>query len=479
MTNHIFETNINRLKVESQIMLQQTFIQKLIKDGGKPFFVGGFVRDVLLNKSPKDVDIIVEGMDITDIQESLSMLGKVNLVGESFAVIKFKPDGKEFDFDIAAPRTETKVGFGHKGFAVVSNRDITIEQDLGRRDFTINSIAVDIQTGEIFDPFCGIEDLAAREIKMTNPDAFIDDPLRILRAVQFASRFGFKIADNTFWLMKRNIGLVKEIAGERIHEELVKAFEKGGSPKAVFEMLFDIGFHDTFNLKVNRFMHIDDANIKTLGDFFSMILGHQETAPETFTTLFKGDVKIKKQMLALQLQFARLREVTGKLGKLGSDLLPLIAADMVKITTDVFQMGKVNTTIQEIFRDMQLGKLPTFVSDLKVNGNDAMEMGLKGKQIGDTLKKLFELVLTEKLPNERTVLLQKMALLVSDVTVQSTKQVIKMQEDELLKLDKQLEFVDKEIANMQRIRKDLANLHKFTSKELAKLNQNLAVLLTK
>jgi tRNA nucleotidyltransferase/poly(A) polymerase len=416
MTNK-FEDGKLKLKVESEIMMKLPFIQKLIEDGGKPFFVGGFVRDMLLGKSPKDIDIVVEKMTTEDIKFSIGKLGSLKLVGESFSVIKFKPTDSEIEFDIAAPRTETKTGVGHKGFTVVSTRDITIEQDLGRRDFTINSIAVDIQTGEILDIFNGIEDLKIPLIRMTNPATFIDDPLRILRGVQFTDRFDAQIDHHTLFAMTKHISLVKEIAGERIHDELVKAFEKGSSTSKTFKLLFSIGFHKTFGLKVNGNMHIDDTKIKTLGDFFSTIFGHSEDAPELFMKLFKGEIEVKKQMIALQKQFEMLQIVDGTKGHTSEEILPLIAAAMVKITKDAFKLGFINDDLKKVFEEMELGLIPSKITDLEITGDDVEALGLKGKPVGKALSTLFELALFKKIENKRKVLLDKLDLIVSDFTL--------------------------------------------------------------
>src|SRR5690606_8675300 len=140
---------------------------------------------------------------------------------------KFKPHGSVEDIDIAIPRTERATGEGgHKGFEVSSDHNLPIEKDLERRDFTINAIAKDIN-GNVIDPFGGQRDLKEKIIRVVNPQAFSDDPLRMLRAVQFAARFGFPIEPKTEQLIKANAHRIREIAAERILIELEKIVKKG------------------------------------------------------------------------------------------------------------------------------------------------------------------------------------------------------------------------------------------------------------
>lgn len=394
MTTHKFHTGFEQLKVESLKMLKEPFIKALVKAGGTPFFVGGFVRDTLIGKVAKDIDIVVEGMDVTDIQNSIKDLGKLNLVGESFAVLKFTSAHSQIEFDIAAPRTERKLGDGHKGFEVSSSKDITIEQDLFRRDFTINSVAVNITNGMIFDPFDGVDDLEHSIITMTNPEAFIDDPLRILRAVQMAARFDFFIGFETLHLMKKHIVLIKEIAGERMHDELLKVFDKGGSTSTVIRLLTGINFFKVFELETKS-QRIDDKEVKTPGEFFSTLLSHSKESPEVFMKLFKGEMRTKKQMLALQKE----QELFEKMP------VELLAAEMVKITKDSLDFGTVKVEVKQVFDKMKSGELPMFVTDLEISGDDLLSVGFKGKEIGDAMKELLELVLLKKLQNKKVELL--------------------------------------------------------------------------
>jgi len=150
--------------------------------GGKIYEVGGSVRDRLLNIPRKDKDLLITGLPIELIVNLIKQYGKTILAGKSFGVIKFSPHiEKDVTIDIAIPRKEVSTGVGHRDFTVEYDPDLPIEQDLARRDFTINAMAYDIEKGEIIDPFGGKEDLRNKIIRVVFPQAFAEDPLRLLR----------------------------------------------------------------------------------------------------------------------------------------------------------------------------------------------------------------------------------------------------------------------------------------------------------
>ena len=179
----------------------------LIGAGAESYIVGGAVRDELLPNTPssKDIDFLVRNLELNQIANTLSHLGKVKEVGQAFGVVTATIDGEEFDF--AIPRTaETKTGEKHTEFDVVTDPKAPIEADLGRRDFTINALAKD-SNGNIIDLFGGQEDLQNRIIRAVGDpnERFKEDPLRMLRAIQFATRFDFDIEQNTAKAIQKNI----------------------------------------------------------------------------------------------------------------------------------------------------------------------------------------------------------------------------------------------------------------------------------
>lgn len=188
-----------------------------------PIIVGGYVRDKLLNIESKDIDIELYGsVNIDTLEKLLLPYGKINVVGKSFGVIKLSYN--DFEIDFTLPRKESKSGSGHKGF------DITLEQNLDfaaaalRRDFTINAIGYDPINNIILDPYNGQDHIKQKILTHVNDETFTEDPLRILRAIQFASRFELTCSDALINLCQNMVknGCVYELPKERIFEEFKK-----------------------------------------------------------------------------------------------------------------------------------------------------------------------------------------------------------------------------------------------------------------
>ncbi len=221
--------------------MKAEFFQKIWDAGGEIYEVGGCVRDDLLGHPSKDRDYLVTGIPMNALTSLLKPFGKVALVGKSFGVIKFSPhDAPEIVYDIALPRTEKSTGTAHREFEVTYDPSLPVEVDLARRDFTINAIAKNVRTGALVDPFHGQEDLKKRTLKQVFLQAFPEDPLRILRGIQFAARLNLKIEDQTAESMRTHAELLKTISGERIMEEIVKLF-KAQKPSIGLIMMRDLG----------------------------------------------------------------------------------------------------------------------------------------------------------------------------------------------------------------------------------------------
>jgi len=268
----------------------QEWVHKLAENS-EVYVVGGIVRDAYIDKESKDVDLIIDGFSFSGIQKALAPYGKQNLVGDSFSVIKFRPKGWEGeDYDIAIPREDRKIGAGHKGFEIVTD-GVDIHGDLKRRDFTINSMAVNVITGEILDPFNGEQDLKNRVIKATDSKAFAEDPLRILRGIQFAARFDFDIEKGTMKMMKDNAHLIKEITGERILSEFEKIINKGSTQRGLdllHETDVDKALFDKKMLKYDKeFDHLDTVSFY----YMLALIGDQD--PFTFyMKRLKGNTEV-------------------------------------------------------------------------------------------------------------------------------------------------------------------------------------------
>ncbi len=210
----------------------------------KAMLVGGFVRDCLLGIASKDADRETYGIGAEELEAILKELfdGKVETVGRSFGIYKvFLGDG--LDLDVAIPRRESKTGPGHKGFEVEGDPDLDPKEAARRRDFTINAIAADPNTGELFDPFNGQSDLAEKRLRVVDGSTFVDDPLRVYRGVQFAARFGLRVEPSTLEFMRLMVGRgeLEALSKERVTDELKKLLLKAPKPSVGFELMRTLG----------------------------------------------------------------------------------------------------------------------------------------------------------------------------------------------------------------------------------------------
>lgn len=208
---------------------------KVALQGGRVFYVGGLVRDRLLGRENKDVDIEVHGVTPEVLEGILDSLGQRTEMGASFGIYGLK----HYDLDIAMPRKEQTTGRGHRDFTVFVDPFLGTRKAAQRRDFTMNALMEDVLTGEVVDHFGGQEDLKHGIVRHVNDTSFAEDPLRVLRAAQFAARFGFSVAEETLSLCSRMD--LTALASERIMGELEKALLKVPRPSVYFEVLRQMG----------------------------------------------------------------------------------------------------------------------------------------------------------------------------------------------------------------------------------------------
>ena len=209
--------------------------RRVAERGGTAYYVGGCVRDRLRNIESTDVDVEVHGLYPAQLEAVLSSLGEYLAVGESFGVYTLKG----CSLDIAMPRREEKRGAGHKDFAVSVDPFLGTYKAARRRDFTVNALMENVLTGELVDHFGGVRDLERGVLRHVCGESFAEDPLRVLRAAQFAARFGFTVAEETLALCSRmELG---SLSRERIMGELEKALLKAERPSVFFETLREMG----------------------------------------------------------------------------------------------------------------------------------------------------------------------------------------------------------------------------------------------
>ncbi len=205
--------------------------------GGRALAVGGYVRDRMLDRPRKDVDLEVFGIEPDNLIRLLSQFGKVDLVGQSFGVLKVR------GLDVSIPRREFKTGAGHKGFRIDSDPHLSYEVASRRRDLTINAMAEDLLTHEILDPHGGREDLDLRILRAVDPKHFGEDPLRVLRVCRFAAQLLFHVDQETAVLC-RELDL-SELPPERIFDEFRRMLEAPAHPS--------VGLQTMRILKATRF----------------------------------------------------------------------------------------------------------------------------------------------------------------------------------------------------------------------------------
>jgi tRNA nucleotidyltransferase (CCA-adding enzyme) len=218
-------------------------LQALRTAGGRPRLVGGCVRDWLLGLEPKDFDVEVFGLDYEAMGRALAPFGVTDLVGRSFGVLKVRIEGVEYDFSL--PRRESKTGAGHRGFAVAPEPDLTEAEAAARRDFTLNAIAYDPFDQRLIDPHGGERDLRARVLRHTSA-AFVEDPLRVLRAFQLAARFELTLAPDTAGLCRAIKAAYAELPVERVWGEWDKWAVKSAKPSLGIAVLKQTGWLEHF-----------------------------------------------------------------------------------------------------------------------------------------------------------------------------------------------------------------------------------------
>lgn len=208
---------------------------------GRPRVVGGGVRDWLCGIAPKDFDIEVGGIDFESLLRTLEPFGAADIVGRSFGVIKVRSRASGTEYDFSLPRRESKTGAGHRGFAVRPEPALSDAEAAARRDFTINAIAIDPFTGAIIDPHGGRRDLNARILRHTS-GAFVEDPLRVLRAFQLAARFELSLAPETAALCRSIADSFAELPLERVWGEWEKWAAKATLPSRGLAVLEETGW---------------------------------------------------------------------------------------------------------------------------------------------------------------------------------------------------------------------------------------------
>ena len=404
--------------------------------GGRAFLVGGWVRDALLGKDCRDYDIEVYDLTQDELVPILKKYGRTNLVGKAFGVIHLAMKGLSLDFSF--PRTESKVGYGHRGFVVHTNEKLSFKEAALRRDFTINAMGMELPELTLCDPYGGIDDLKKGFLRHVGP-AFVEDSLRILRGVQFASRFALTLAPETVELC-RTLSL-SDLSIERLFEEFKKWLLKPGKPSLGLRAFLDIRLNEFFpevsplrgswddlgemldNMEnVRRGLAkanddagtaaIDNAECVALSDdqmmefaFAAFLCGNPETALKFLERITNETHLLKNVPLLLGVysnlplgivnDAPQLRRLAVKLG--GLKLLCLLA----KATPRKFYAEAGDAEFPEkLWQAAANLDLIEVAPQPYLMGKMLMELGFKpGKQMGEIIKQSFELQLDGKITN--------------------------------------------------------------------------------
>lgn len=350
----------------------------------KMYRVGGYVRDSFLGIKSKDVDYVVTNVRFEHLKDALlNITDKVisTEVGDSMNVIKVPlGDGEPYDF--AIPRKDIYGNSGnHTDLITIGDPSMSVEDDLSRRDCCLNAIAQDVETNEIIDPFNGIKDINYGIIRAVgNPkDRFIEDALRMLRVIQFSVRFDFPIEAETFKAIKDNVFLLKNITGERIDGELVKAFIKS---------------KDSSNISITTLLNSTNVGVFLFGEKFLPAI----------TRNIVGDSVLSNYALMFSYggNYDRL--------KLSSKVIDCIVfgvkyIDFIKGNVDLLDVVYKKTHYRKEFIDIiksfnflmckehvEFLNLPIDPKELNIETQWMMDQGVIGKNISTLHKKMLKLI---------------------------------------------------------------------------------------
>ena len=196
---------------------------------GEVFIVGGAVRDSALHKKAEDVDLLVSGLGAFEVERALLKLpGQLDCTGRDFAVFRYNGE-----VEVALPRLERSTGEGHGDFKITTSPEVSVEDDLARRDFSANAIAVCVSSNEIIDPYNGLDDIKNNKLRVLDDRSLAEDPLRIIRALVINGRHGLEPDQNTLSLMKESAPQLHKISPERVRSELDKVFASKNPDKAI------------------------------------------------------------------------------------------------------------------------------------------------------------------------------------------------------------------------------------------------------
>jgi tRNA nucleotidyltransferase (CCA-adding enzyme) len=438
----------------------------LMRAGGKVYAVGGAVRDAVMGKTPKDIDLMVSGLSADDVQAVLGKLsGRLDYTGKDFGVFRLRMG--DDDVEVALPRRERSTGDAHTDFDVQSDHTMSAEEDLYRRDFTANAMAVDLKTGELIDPYGGSNDIADGRLKTVHEHALAEDPLRTVRALVAHGRHGLEPDEGTRAQMAAHGDKLNELPPERIQAELDKIMESN-DPAAAMRLAHQTGILRHILPEVDDAMGYDQNNPhheQELGEHLLSVLdrasklnddpdvrlaallhdigkpGSAWVDPETGKNHFYrsrdgqganheelGAEMAKTRLEQLRYPQASVKRVSdlvlhhmfpwfstdkgarrfvNRVGDYAEDLMDIREADNGGKTAVYDTRGNLPAIDKqrEMLQRIREGGDATDRTQLAINGHDLTNLGLQGPAIGAELQRLTELVVDDPSLNNRDALL--------------------------------------------------------------------------
>lgn len=369
-------------------------------NGGNMYFVGGMVRDRILGKQNKDIDVEIHDISVKDTHKILSKYGNISTVGAAFGILMIKG----VDIDFAFPRRESKVGNKHTDFSVSVDPYMGLKEAARRRDFTMNAIMQDVFTGEIVDPYNGRQSLNDKQIVFVDKSTYVEDPLRSIRAAQFASRLNFKIDPKVIEIAKTMD--YSHLSVERLYIEINKAL-MSQKPSTAIKYLKEMGIlellfpelnalpENTFN---NSMIRLDDSvehknNVTNPLAFMYLMMLLDTNASSEYAKISNDKQNYKYISLLAQykneiLKMSQLSDYHVR--KLIVELPINDAITMHQILTHKSNANtsRIRTNVEYLSND-GYGKIKPYY-----NGHDLIALGFKpGVALAEKLQMLFDLQL--------------------------------------------------------------------------------------
>lgn len=399
-------------------------IAALAGTDARTYVVGGAVRDFVRGVSPKDIDLLVAGLDADELQRIVETLpGRADVTGKHFGVLRYRHRGGS-EVEIALPREERSTGDGHRDFEVDYDPRIPIETDLARRDFTANAMAVELVSGQLVDPFDGWSDVRAGRLRLVSESAFAEDPLRILRAIGSRSRHGLIPDDDTITVMGAEAERLHHLPADRLQAEWGRIIA-GADPAAGIELARTSGVlaHLIPELHALETDHFEFSRVALLA------CAHESGDPEVRAAALLGWIahdELAPRLEALRFPVRSNTRITHLVRCAGIDrqhdpagVRRMLAVAGRKDAPEVARLRRIRAVVTgddvgvaaelEMISLTLARKEPLAIADLAIRGNEVADAGVPaGPAIGQALSGLLDWVLEDPTRNHPELLVRRL-----------------------------------------------------------------------